>query len=159
MEVNKKVEEQRFEFLLRINGHIICQRYFNIIGYNERCLESFELNNMAFDCVKTIENNLKVKTREYLWQYYNPYKPQEVVEGMSKKGIYEDKIDEFQFEVRVDKRTVIVRNFSGNPYPPRVRYQVDIKSVIFDILGLMRDYMTQRKYTYKYSDSASVIHY
>ena len=41
-----RVEEQRFEFILYINDHIICQRYFNIRDYNEDCLNSYELKEL-----------------------------------------------------------------------------------------------------------------
>ena len=39
----RKAEDQRFEFILYINNHIICQRFFNIRDFNEDSLNSFEL--------------------------------------------------------------------------------------------------------------------
>jgi len=155
MEYNKKIEEQRFEFLLYINGHIICQRYFHIKGYNDECLSSFELHNMAFDCTKVIQDDLKLKSKDYLWKYFNPYKPQKE-EDINRRGIYE-KIDNFEFEVKIDKKTVIKRGFSGNLYPPKVRYQVDIKDIIYDVIGKIRYYLTLKDYTYNFEESDVVV--
>jgi hypothetical protein len=155
MEVNKKIEEQRFEFLLYINGHIICQRYFHIKGFNEKSLKSFELHNMVFECVHILKNDMKEKTREYLWKYYQPYKEQ-VDTDIDRRDIYE-KIDDFKFEVRVDKKPVIIRGFNGNQFPPKVRYQIDIKDIIHDIIGSIRHYLTLEKYTYNYVDSDCVV--
>ena len=41
-----RVEEQRFEFVLYINDHIICQRYFNIRDYNEVVLKSYDIKEL-----------------------------------------------------------------------------------------------------------------
>ena len=155
MEVNRKFEEQRFEFLLYINGNIICQRNFNIHGFNEKSLNSFELNNMAFECVHILKKDMKEKTREYLWKYYQPYKEQQESD-IDRRDIYE-KNDDFKFEIRVDKKPVIIRWFNGNQFPPAVRYAIDIKSLIYDLIGSIRYHLTLDKYTYNYMDSVSVV--
>ena len=113
---------------------------------------------MAFECVQTIKKDLTDKTREYLWKYYQPYKERVEIEEVNKRSIYE-KIDDFQFEVRVDKKSVIKRQFNGNPFPPKVRYQVDIKDIIHDIIDSVRYYLTKDKYTYKFEDSESVVEF
>jgi len=143
---SRKSELQRFEFLLKINGHIICQRYFNISGYNSKSMNSLELNTMSKECVKIIQNNLTKNTREQLWKYYNPYIEQ-VDSDISRRGIYE-KIDNFEFEFKIDGKSVIRREFSGNPYPPKVRYAVDIKEIIYDIINSIRYHLTSDEYTY-----------
>lgn len=73
----KKVEEQRFEFILYINDHIICQRYFNIRDYNENSVKSLEIkelmdnivgmNNGDFGYLGIIPKYLKDKSVDYLW--------------------------------------------------------------------------------------------
>lgn len=154
---NKKMEEQRFEFLLRINGNIICQRYFHIKGFNEESLGSFELHNMAHDCVNVLKDDLKEKSIDYLWRYFDPYKLQ-TEDEINKKGIY-DKNDNFELEVKIDKKMVIKRGFSGCPYPPKVRYQVDIKDIVYDIISKIRYYLTLKDYTYTFNESEVVIHF
>ena len=64
---------ERFEFLLYINGKIICQRCFNIPNFNEASINSLELKEIADDCVWLIEDDLKQKTNESLWFYFREF--------------------------------------------------------------------------------------
>lgn len=70
--VEKKMPEnhgkrERFEFVLTINGNIICQRYFHINGFNDKSLGSVELTDaIEVDCFDLINNDLKRKSRIYL---------------------------------------------------------------------------------------------
>lgn len=148
-----RVEEQRFEFILYINDHIICQRYFNIRDYNEDCLNSYELkelldniagmNNDEFGRMGIIPKYLKNKSLEYMWENYNPYFIQKEETGKS----VSDKVDNFQFEIKVDKRTVGKSEFSGNLFPPKVRYAVDVREIIPSIMSEIRQYFSQKNYT------------
>jgi len=152
-EYSKKVEEQRFEFSLFINNHIICQRYFNIRDYNEDSIKSLEMkelidnivgvNNGTFGELGIIPRHLKNKAINYLWENYNPYMPK--LEDPTK--ITSDKIDDFQFEIKVDKKTVVKGGFSGNLFPPKVRYAVDIKEIIPSIMTEIRYFLSQKNYT------------
>src|SRR5574343_1544655 len=82
--VRKFDEPQRFEFLFYINNNIICQRYFNIRDYNEDVLQSTELkelidtiagtsNNGIIGDMGIIPNFLKEKSKDYLWNNFDPY--------------------------------------------------------------------------------------
>lgn len=156
--MNKKIEEQRFEFVLYINKNIICQRYFSIKDYNEKSLKSLELkelmdtlvgmNNGQFGSLGLIPAHLKAKAVDYLWKNYNPYYPKK---EDTPKNLFE-KEDVFDFEIKVDKVTVAQSTFSGNFFPPQVRYQVDIKEIIPSIISEIKYTLSQKKYTTKYAD-------
>jgi hypothetical protein len=153
--MNKKIEEQRFEFVLYINKHIICQRYFSIRDFNELSLNSLELKQLMDRLVGVnsssmgyIPQHLKKKAIDYLWRFYNPYNKQTDV---NVKNNYE-KEDIFDFEIRVDKEAVAQSTFSGNLFPPQIRYQVDIKELIPNIISDIKDTLSQKKYTTKYAD-------
>ena len=155
----KKIEEQRFEFLLYINGHIICQRYFGIRDYNEKSVKSLEMKDLMDRIVGVnrstmgiIPMNLKKKAVEYLWKNYNQYHTQKEVVV---KNNYE-KEDTFNFEIRVDKVVVSQSTFSGNLFPPQVRYQVDIKEIIPDIISEIKDTLSQKNYTTKSGRGCSI---
>jgi hypothetical protein len=149
----KKIEEQRFEFVLYINEHIICQRYFNIRDYNEDSIHSLELKELidniagmnidSFGTMGIIPSHLKARAVDYLWNNYNPYfiQPEEGV-----KNIY-DKVDNFQFEIKVDKVSVAKTQFSGNFFPPKVRYDVNIKEIIPAIMAEIRHFLSQKNYS------------
>lgn len=151
--MTKKVEEQRFEFILYINDHIICQRYFNIRDYNEDSVKSLEMkdlmdnivgmNNGDFGSLGIIPRYLKNKSVDYLWDNYNPYMPQK---EETVKNIFE-KLDNFQFEIKIDKVSVAKSEFCGNFFPPKVRYAVDVREIIPSIMSEIRHTLSQKNYT------------
>lgn len=150
--------QQRFEFSLLINNKIICQRLFDVKGYNENVRESIELKEMMNDiagintndvgAIGIIPKFLKSKSIEYLWGYYDPYRPQKV-EDILYKNI-NDKIDNFQFEIKVDGETIGISTFSGNMFPPKVRYSVDIRELIPEIIQEIKYYLSKNSYTKQY---------
>jgi hypothetical protein len=148
----RKFEEHPFEFILYINNKIICQRFFSIRDYNEESLESLELkemidsicgiNNGEFGELGILPNFLKEKSNDYLWNNYNPYS---VSQSQEVRSAYE-KEDDFQFEVRVDKKTIVKAIFSGNFFPPKVRYAVDIREITPSIISEIRYFLSQESY-------------
>lgn len=62
-----QVRKERFEFILTVNDNIICQRYFKINELNEKSLVSVELKDVLDMCVGLIDNDLKSKSRIYMW--------------------------------------------------------------------------------------------
>lgn len=156
MSTTKKIEEQRFEFVLYINKHIICQRYFSIRDFNEKSIYSLEIKELMDRIVGVnnvgqmgiIPNHLKNRSVDYLWKFYNPYNIQTEVVA---KNNY-DKEDKFDFEIRVDRGIVAHSTFSGNLFPPQIRYQVDIKELIPNIISEIKDTLSRKKYTTEYAN-------
>jgi len=145
----KKFDELPYEFILYINGKIICQRYFNIKGFNENSLTNENIKNLA-DSLCGLNNGeyglpgiipafLKNKTYEYLWDNYNPH----VVQNQDDIKTYSEKNDSFQFDIKINKKLVMTTGFSANFYPPRVRYAVDIKEIIPNIISEIKTYLSQ----------------
>ena len=64
---NSQIRKERFEFKLTVNDNIICQRYFKINNFKESSLNSLELKDAIDFCVSLIDNDLKSKSRVYLW--------------------------------------------------------------------------------------------
>ena len=150
-EYNKN-EELRFQFILYINDKYICQRYFNIFDFNEESLNSIELkdlmesiagmNNGDLGSLGVIPRYLQKKSLTYLWDNYNPYANQQ---DENIKNIFERK-DNFQFEIKVDEKTVVKTEFSGNYFPPKIRYAVDVREIIPEIMSEIRNYLSQKSY-------------
>lgn len=59
--------KERYEFRLMIGNNIICQRYFRIYDFNPLSLGSLELTNTMRACAQMIDEDLKSKTRVYMW--------------------------------------------------------------------------------------------
>jgi len=148
----KKIEEQRFEFILYINNHIICQRYFSIRNFNEDSIQSYEMkelmdeicgvNNGQLGTMGIIPNYLKNKSQDFIWSMYNPYSTN--ADFPIKNNF--DKNDEFQFEIKVDKKSVAKTSFSGGYFPPKIKYAVDIKEIIPSIMAEIREFLSRGIY-------------
>ena len=141
---------KKFEFILRINGNIICQRYFAVRNYNSKVIHSIELYDCVDDCVEFVKSQLKEKAIDYLWNQYNPYDKQ-TEEQINRTPIY-DKEDIFDFEIRIDEKSVMSKRFSGNVYPQRVRYSVDIRELIPKIISRIQETLGQEYFTVEYAN-------
>lgn len=155
MKKNVNFSNQKFEFVLRINNNIICQRYFSVEGYNRDVLKSSELktlvdsiagmNNGDFGACGIIPKFLKDKSVDYLWDRFDPYSEVRREEDASEKNIFKNE-DIFTFEIKVDKNVVAKSTFSGNWFPTVVRYQVNIKPIIPEIIEEITEFFTKREY-------------
>tara|TARA_R110000803_G_scaffold54403_1_gene111109 strand:- start:517 stop:954 length:438 start_codon:yes stop_codon:yes gene_type:complete len=119
---------KKFEFVLYINSNIICQRYFTVRDFNSKSLKSIEAKECLDECVNLIKKDLKKKTYEYLYKSYNPYKKQ-LQEDIILENIFENE-DVFDFEIKTDEKVIVKKRFTGNVYPQRVRYSVDVRKII-----------------------------
>ena len=133
---------KKFEFLLKINGHIIYQRYFSVKNCNPEITRSMDLYWTCKECVRLVEEDLKIKSENYIWENYRPY---EFLKEPIKKIEY--KRDVFTFEIKVDDKVVMSQIFSGNPYPQRVRYSVDIRNIIPILIEEIQDTFSQEYLT------------
>ena len=84
---------KKFEFILYINGNIICQRFFSVKKYNPKVVRSLEVVECLNYVVSLIEDDLKLKSMDYLYSQYNPYKVQKtedvIVEDIYEKGKFD----------------------------------------------------------------------
>jgi hypothetical protein len=147
----KNYENLPYEFLLLINNKPIVGRNFSIKGFNPESLRSLELKETIDEVVEIIRHQFKLKSYEYLYKYYNPYITQDAqeVEDRSKVNIYANE-DIFTFQIKVKGKIVAQSIFTGNDYPPKVRYDVDIRSIISEIIYTIQSGLTLKKYTREY---------
>ena len=100
------------------------------------------VNNGEMGYMGIIPNYLKNKSQDFIWNMYNPYS---LTSDFPVKNNF-DKNDEFQFEIKVDKKVVAKTCFSGGYFPPKVKYAVDIKEIIPSIMYEIREYLSREKY-------------
>ena len=141
---------KKFKFVLYINGNIICQRYFSVRDYNKDVKKSMDLKWCLDECVGLIQNDLKKKSFEYLYKQYNEFHIQTMEEVESTKDLTE-KEDVFDFEIKIDDKVVATTKFSGNFYPQRVRYSVDVRKLIPQIISNIQYVFSQENFTVEYS--------
>jgi hypothetical protein len=147
--VQKKVDNsnyrERFQFQLKVNDNIICQRYFKIMRYNSEALSSYELYTTLDSCVNTIKNDLTAKSLVYLWNVNGgktkltgyakdangtPVNPVEYIDIPPKEWDDDEFVKPwdvtFSFSFLVDDNIVYNRIWDGSQYPKYVRNSVDI---------------------------------
>ena len=61
------------EFLLTLDNNIVCQRYFNVRNYNPKASKSLDLYYAISDIANELEESLKIKTFNYMYDKYNQY--------------------------------------------------------------------------------------
>lgn len=138
----KNFQIQNFDFTLFINNKIICKRDFNIRDFNKNCRKSYEIKEMISELILTIENQLKHKSIDNLWDSYNPY----ISQIVSKITERDNQNDIFKLNISENSKIIISGYFEGNKYQPKVRYQIDIKSIIPSLINTMRFYLSISDY-------------
>jgi hypothetical protein len=150
----RKYDNLPFEFYLRINGNErpIVGRNFGIKGYNSQSLRSMEMKECIDDCVSVIEKQFKAKSEDYSYKYYNSYEKQNEVD-IDRRNVFDNE-DIFTFEIRAFGRTVATKMFSGNWYPPKVRYDVDIRKLIPSIISTIQETLSEENLSKEYGGIA-----
>lgn len=146
----KKIEKTPYEFYLYINNNIVCQRFFQLKGFNEKVLKSIEIKELIDQVAGIVQRDLENKTRDYLYSHYNPFEPQDP-ETIQRGNIYENE-DVFDVEIKINDKIAVKKRFTGNVYPPKVRYSVNIKELIPEIISTIQENLSQKKYTQSYAD-------
>ena len=150
--MKKNYENLPYEFLLLINNKPIVGRNFSIRGYNSDSLRSLELKETIDYAVYLIREQFKGRSMDYLYKYYNPYITQDEKELLQRSkniNIYDNE-DLFTFQIKVNGKIVAQSIFSGNDYPPKVRYDVNIREIISEIIGAIQQGLSLKKYTKEY---------
>ena len=143
--MKKKYKTHPYEFLFLINGNPIVGRNFPINNFNRESLKSYELKETIDDAVGLIQKHFKNKTYNYMDRYYN-YFVTSTEEQTEPVDIYENE-DFFTLQIKVRGRVVCERIFSGNDYPPNVRYDVDIRKIIPKIIDYLQQGLSRKNYT------------
>jgi len=161
IEIQKRVEVERFEFSFFVNDNIICQRYFKIRDFDENLAPLNEAkarvykSNMGkeLDNINTLKElaesvasvdygiiptYLKRKSVDYLWDNYKPYYAQneDSYKTPPKKG------DMFQFEIKVDTQSILRVEFTNEYFTLNPKINVDIREVIQEIITEIRYYLS-----------------
>ena len=133
-------EITKFEFLLSLDGHIICQRFFNVKDHNPQARRSMDMHEYVKEICKEIEHDLKIKTSNYLCENQNFFLTSENVEDSANRGN-----EHFLLEIKLGEDVFIQRIFPANIYHPKVRYTVDIRPKLKKILSDLTDILSSEE--------------
>lgn len=127
----------KFEFLLTLEGNIICQRYFNVKDHNEQARRSLDLHYYVKNISEEISEDLKIKSSNFLCENQNYILNSENVEDSNS-----DKKEHFLLEIKLGDDVFISRIFPAYYYHPKVRYTVDIRPKLKTILSELTDILS-----------------
>lgn len=123
-------EITKFEFLLTLGGNIICQRYFNVKDHNPKARKSMDLHYYVKEISDKISEDLKIKSSDYMCENQNYFLNSDNVEDVN------EKIEEyFLVQIKLGDDVFIQRTFPAHYYHPKVRYTVDIRPRLKEILS------------------------
>lgn len=143
--MSNQQEITKFEFLLTLDGNIVCQRFFNVKNHVPQSRRSLDLHYYIKEISEEISEDLKIKTSDYLCENQNYFLNLESVEDGE-----EDKKEDFLIEIKLNDDVFISRIFPANYYHPKVRYTVDIRPKLKRILSDLTDILSTKNLETKY---------
>lgn len=142
----KEQDSTKMEFLLTLNDNIVVQRFFNVKGFNPDAKNSNELYEFIKSLKESLEYTLKMKTVVYMMDNMEAiiHDPK-IMETSQTEGP-----EIFNIFVRVGEQTICHRIFDGKKFPPKVRYTVDVRPLLKEVLKELTDIFSDKKLTYDY---------
>ncbi len=137
--MSNQQEITKFEFLLTLDGNIVCQRFFNVKNHYPQARKSMDLHYYVKNISEEISEDLKIKTSDYLCENQNYFLNLESVEDSE-----ENKKEEFLIEIKLNEDVFISRIFPAYYYHPKVRYTVDIRPKLKRILSDLTDILSSK---------------
>ena len=142
----REQEITKMEFLLTVNEKIIVQRFFNVKGYRHENRNSMEVLHLVDEIRDNIRHDLKMKTVVYLLENSDLIEANPEVMNTSMT----DGPESFNIYVKVNDKTICHRRFDAKLFPPKVRYTVDVRPHIKNILSGLTDIFSAKNLTFEY---------
>jgi hypothetical protein len=133
---------------MTVNDNIIVQRFFNVRDFNPEAKSSVDLYNILYDFKIDIEDQLKVKTTNYMLDnmydiIHNPnILETSVIEGPEYFNIY----------IKQGDVTICHRQVDAKIYPPKIRYTVDVRPYLKSLLNSLTDTFSSQELNFEYAD-------
>ncbi len=127
----------KFEFLLTLEGNIVCQRYFNVREHVDQARRSLDLHYYVKNICGEIEEDLKIKSSNYLCENQNFILNSEIVEDAANQ-----EKEHFLLEIKLGDDVFISRIFPAYLYHPKARYTVDIRPKLKRFLAELTDILS-----------------
>ncbi len=143
----------KLEFLMMVNDNIIVQRFFNVREYNPKAKNSVELLEYMNGLVSDIQYSLKMKSVSYLLE--NQY---EITNNPSILNTsFIDGPEYFNIFIKQNDKTICHRQIDAKLYPPKIRYTVDIRQQIKNVLYDLTDIFSDKDLTFEYLGYSTLV--
>ena len=142
----KEQEITKMEFLLTLNDNIVVQRFFNVKGYNPDAKNSLELYEFIRNVKDELQYYLKMKTVVYMLENQELITYDQTVMDTS----FTEGPENFNLFIKVGDDVLTQRIFDAKLFPPKIRYTVDVRPFLKEILRELTDIFSSKNLTYKY---------
>jgi hypothetical protein len=142
----KEQDSTKMEFLLTLNDNIVVQRFFNVRGYNTKAKNSLELYDFVKRLKDELEYNLKMKTVVYMMDNKDTIVSDPSIMDTS----FTEGSEQFNIYIKIGEQTICHRYFDGKVFPPKVRYTVDVRPFLKDVLRELTDIFSGQKLSFDY---------
>ena len=142
----KEQDITKLEFLLTLNDNIVVQRFFNVKGFNPRAKNSVDLYEFMKSVAETLKYDMKMKTVVYMLDNKESIMHDSSVMETS----FTDGPENFNMYIKLGEQTICHRIFDGKMFPPKVRYTVDVRPYLKDLLKGLTDIFSAQKLYFKY---------
>ena len=144
----KEQDSTKMEFLLTLNDNIVVQRFFNVKGYNPKAKNSLEFYEFIKALSEELHYYLKMKTVVYMLDN----KDSIIHDPSIMETSFTEGPEVFNIYVKVNEQTICHRIFDGKLYPPKVRYTVDVRPFLKEVLRELTDIFSSKKLSYQYCE-------
>jgi hypothetical protein len=142
----REQDSTKMEFLLTLNENIVVQRFFNVRGYNPKAKNSVDLYDFILNLKDELQHALIMKTVIYMMDNKETIVHDQSIMNTS----YTDGPEDFNIYVKLGEQTICHRVFDGKFYPPKVRYTVDVRPFLKEVLRELTDIFSNPKLSYNY---------
>ena len=144
----KEQDSTKMEFLMTLNDNIVVQRFFNVRGYNPKAKNSVDFYNYIKAITHELQYYLKMKTVTYMIDNKEAiYDDHSIMETSFTEGP-----EDFNIYIKIGEQTICHRAFDGKNFPPKVRYTVDVRPFLKDVLRELTDIFSSPKLSFRYLD-------
>jgi hypothetical protein len=130
------------------NDNIVVQRFFNVRGFNRNAHKSEEFYDYIDNLCRELQYDLKMRTVTYMLD--NQYEISENPDVLNTS--ITDGPENFNLIIKLGDMTICQRVFDAKPYPPKVRYTVDLRPKLKNILGNLTDIFSGGKFNFAYPE-------
>ena len=139
-------DSTKLEFLMKVNDNIIVQRFFNVREFNSKAKSSIELYDLIKDFKSDLERQLKMKTVTYMLDNMYEISNNPTVLETS----YTDGPEYFNIFIKQGDTIIFNRQIDAKIYPPKIRYTVDVRPHLKNLLMSLTDIFSSENLSYEY---------
>ena len=144
----KEQDITKVEFLLMCNENIVVQRFFNVRNFNKSSYKSEELYDHVGRLCRELTYDLNMRSVVYMLEnQYEILENSELLNTSITNGP-----ENFNLILKVGDMTICHRQFDAKPYPPKVRYTVDLRPKLKTIMSDFTDIFSGQKFNYFYPE-------